>query len=139
MGSQTIQLSSPPRAASSILAASSGNVANASAVATLTPGTGLRAYLQHVTVSGAGATAGSVVSMTVTGLMGGTQTFNIEVPAGVTTGIGASNAGVINFDFGPSGAGLPGAAINTAIVVTVPAFGSGNTNAAVNANGFQSQ
>jgi hypothetical protein len=32
---------------------------------------------------------------------------------------------------------LPAAALNTPIVVTLPAGGAGNTNAAVNAHGYQ--
>jgi hypothetical protein len=111
------------------LQASSGNVANASAVATLAAAAGKTNYLSNVIIAGAGATAASVVLATITGLLGGTVTIPVAVPAGVTTGIAPL---VLNFN--PP---LPASAANTAIVVTLPALGAGNTNAAVTAAGYQ--
>lgn len=107
---------------------SSGNVANATATATIPAVAGRTGYLTGFEVTGAGATAGSVVNLTVTGLLGGTATYSVVVPTGVTTSITPLVVGV-----NPP---LPASAVNTAIVVSVPAFGAGSTNAAVVAHGF---
>jgi hypothetical protein len=114
------------------IAASSGNVANAVASATLrgpaaSPGQHT-AYLAGFNITGAGATAGSVVLATVTGAVGGTQTYVIAVPTGVTTGIAP-----LDVEFNPP---LPDATPGGGITVSLPALGSGNTNASVNAWGF---
>lgn len=108
--------------------ASSGNVANASGVATIAAVAAKTAYITGFDVTGSGATAASVVSVTVTGLLGGTSTYTLSVVAGATL----SNA-VLSIRFAPP---LPASAANTAIVVTCPALGAGNTNNAVNAYGF---
>lgn len=111
------------------VAASSGNVAAASAVATLAASTEKTNFLTGFTVAGLGATAAACVLISVTGLVGGAQTFNFPVPAGVTV-----PAGPTQFNFPVPLAGIgPG----TAIVVTVPSFGAGNTNASVTAYGFR--
>lgn len=110
-------------------AASSGNVANASAVATLAAVAAKTNYLSGVEITFAGATAASVVLATITGLLGGTQTIVVPVPAGVAV------AGVpVLLNFYPP---HPASAVNTAIAVTLPALGAGNTNACVNARGIQ--
>lgn len=108
--------------------ASSGNVANASGVATLAAVAGKTTYISSFDVTGSGATAASVVSVTVAGLLGGTATYTVSVVAGVTA---ANN--VLRIQFDPP---LPASAVNTAIVVTCPALGAGNTNNAVNAYGY---
>lgn len=107
----------------------SGNVANASAVATLTGSPGLTTYLSGFELTGAGATAASVVLATVTGILGGTLTYVIAVPAGATLALTP-----LIVEFSPS---LPASAQNTAIVVTLAALGAGNTNAAAVAHGFR--
>ena len=112
------------------LASSSGNVANASAVATLAGAAGLTTYISGFEITGAGATAASVVTATITGLLGGTLTYVIAVPAGVTAPLPSL---VVPF-FPP----LPSSSVNTNIVVTLSALGAGNTNAAVVAHGFRS-
>lgn len=110
------------------LAASSGNVANAVAAATLVGVAGKTAYLSGFQISGAGATAGLPVLVTVTGLLGGTLTFIYTAVAGVLLG----NAPlVVKFD--PP---LPAAAAAGNIVVSCPALGAGNTNNTANAQGF---
>jgi hypothetical protein len=111
------------------VSSSSGNVAAASAVATLAAAAGKTTYISGFDVTGGGATAGSIITATVTGLLGGTQSYNIAVPTGVTLGI-TPLAVVFNPPF-------PASAVNTAIVVTVPSLGAGNTNAVANARGFQ--
>lgn len=112
------------------IGAHSGNVANASAAATLAAGgaTGWT-YICGVVVTSSGSTAASVVSGTITGMVGGTMTFTYTSAAGVTT----TNQPLV-IPFAPCQAA---SAINTAIVVTLPALGAGNTNATVSAFGYQ--
>ena len=111
------------------VSSSSGNVAAASAVATLAAATGKTTYISGFSITGLGATAAGVSLATLAGVLGGTMTFVIPVPVGATIGITP-----LNVNFNPP---LPASAVNTAIVLTVPTFGSGNTNAAANAWGFQ--
>lgn len=114
---------------SSAIANGSGNVANASAAATLVAGgASKRTWVQKITVTGAGATAASVAALTVTGMTGGTRTWNIVIPAGATTSIIP-----LELDFGP---GFPASADNTPITATMAAAGAGNTNMAVNIFGY---
>lgn len=107
---------------------SSGNVAAATATATLPAVSAKTTYISGFTVTGAGATAGSVILVTVTGLAAGTLTYVLVIPTGVTTEVRP-----LNVVFPTP---LPGSAVNTAIVVSAPSFGAGNTNAAVTAHGF---
>lgn len=111
------------------LVASSGNVAAAPAVATLAKAAGKTTYISGLLITGLGASAGSAALVTISGLLGGSQTFNVGVPAGVTVPIAP-----INLRFDPP---LPASAVNTDIVVTVASFGSGNTAASVIASGFR--
>jgi hypothetical protein len=62
----------------------SGNVAAGAAVATLAAAAGKRTFISGFALTGAGATAASIVSATVAGLLGGTLTFNYVVVAGAT-------------------------------------------------------
>lgn len=110
------------------LSSSSGNVANASAVATLTAPTGKTAYLSQFTVTAAGSTAGLAVNVTITGCVGGTQTYTFTFPVGVLVG-----AVPLDVDLAIP---LIATGPNVNIVVTCPAGGSGNTNASVCASGF---
>lgn len=109
--------------------ATSGVVANASAVATLAAALNRTNYLAGFEVTGGGATAGSLVAVTVTGLDGGPITYIYAAATGVTVG---STPLIVAFD--PP---LPASGPNTAIVVTVPAVGPGNTSTVANARGFQ--
>jgi hypothetical protein len=111
------------------LSISSGNVAAAVASATLAAAAGVTTYITGFEMTGAGATAASVVSLTVAGLLGGTCTYSVPVPAGAAVGITPL---LVNF-IRP----LPASAVNTAIVVSCPSLGAGNTNAAVSAHGFR--
>ena len=110
------------------LIAGSGNVANASAAATLTPTSTTTAYISGFELTGAGATAGSVVTVTVAGLLGGTRSYTYVF----STGALVVNTPLIVSYYPP----LPASAINTAIVVTCPAGGAGNTNMTAVAHGF---
>lgn len=111
------------------VAAASGNKANAVATATLAGVAGQTTWLTGFECTASGATAASVVNLTITGLIGGTQTFTFVFPAGVTV---AAQAVAESFP-----TPIPASAANTAIVVSLPAGGSGNTNAACNAQGVQ--
>src|SRR5258708_6185896 len=111
------------------LVSGSGNLANASAVATLAAAVGLTTYLNGFFILAGGATLGLLVNCTISGLVGGTLTFPYAAVAGVLL-----LSAPIFANFSP---GLPAAAPNTAIVVTLPPLGTGNTNAAVFAWGYQ--
>lgn len=109
--------------------AASGNVANASAVATLPGVAGKTTYLTGFQCTAAGATAALAVNLTVTGTVTGTETFTFVFPAGVAV---AAQPLIVPFP-----TPLSASAQNTAIAVTLPAGGTGNTNAACNAQGYQ--
>lgn len=111
------------------LSASSGNQANANAVATLAGAPGQTTYITGFQITGGGATASALVSPTVAGLLGGTATYTYGVVAGAT----AANP-TLQVTFSPA---IPASALNTAIVVTAPAFGAGSTNATVTAQGYR--
>lgn len=119
---------SQAEAAQPVRSVSSGNVANASAAATLAASLQQFNYLMGFEITAGGATAGACVNATVTGLLGGTQTYVFCTPTGATLG-----ATPLVVEFAPP---LPSAAFNTAIVVTLPALGAGNTNAAVSIHGY---
>lgn len=110
------------------LGSSSGNQANANAVATLTPRTGKTAYLSEFTITGAGATAGLAVVATITGVVGGTRSSVFTFPAGA--GVGATP--LIKAFTLPIKATAP----DIPIVITLPASGVGGLNAAVAASGY---
>jgi hypothetical protein len=110
------------------LIAGSGNVANASAAATLTGTATTTVYITGFEVTGSGSTAGLPVTVTVAGLLGGTRSYTYSFVAGVLV----ANVPLV-VAFYPA---LPASAINTAIVVTCPAGGAGNTNNTVVAHGF---
>jgi len=109
--------------------ASSGNIAAGVAAATLAGVSGKTTHLCGFSVTGAGATAASVVAVTVVGLIGGTMTFNLSVPAGAAVAHGG-----LRLEFPKP---LVASAANTAIVVSCPSLGAGNTNNATNAWGYQ--
>jgi hypothetical protein len=121
--------SSPYLSSQTPLISASGNKANASAVATLTPSATTTAYLSGFECTAAGATTGLPVVVTVAGILGGTLSYIFSFPAGAL--LEAVNLLV---EFNPP---LPASAVNTPIVVTLPAGGTGNTNAATVAHGFQ--
>jgi hypothetical protein len=108
--------------------ASSGIVANAQAQATLAAKTGQTAYLTGIQVTAAGATAASTVTLSVTGLQGGTMSYVFNFPVGV-------NVAALNLleTFYPA---LQASGPGVAIVATLPAGGAGNTAASVNLQGF---
>jgi len=109
--------------------ATSGNVAAAAATATLAAGgAGTTNYITGFSFTAAGATAAAIVLLTITNLITGTLTYVIVVPAGVGTMVEP-----LIIDFSTP---IPANATATAIVVSCPSLGAGNTNACVNARGF---
>lgn len=109
--------------------ANSGNVAAATATATLPAVAGKTTYICGFTITSAGSTAAAVVNPTVTNTMTGTLTFTYASVAGGTV----ANQSLI-VPFNPC---IPANAVNTTIPVSLPSLGTGNTNTTVNAWGFQ--
>lgn len=117
-------------AGATAITASSASVANASAVATLAGTSGKTTYICGFHITSGGSTGAALVTPTITGTITGTLNFTYATVAGVTLG----NAPLLQ---NMGGVCIPASATNTAIVVTLPALGAGNTNATVNAWGFQ--
>lgn len=113
---------------STSLIAKSGNVANASAAATLTPSATATMYISGFEITGSGATVALPVTVTLAGLLGGTIQYTYNFVAGALLG---NTPLLVHFD--PP---LPASAINTALVVTCPASGAGGTNNTVVAHGY---
>jgi len=112
------------------ITASSGNVAAATATATLAAGGVNRiTYICGFAATSGGATAAAVVNLTVTNVVTGTMTYTY----GANTGVGVPTAPLV-VQFNPC---LPANAANTTIVVSMPSLGAGNSNAAVNSWGYQ--
>jgi hypothetical protein len=86
-------------------------------------------YLAGFAISGSGATAASVVRATITGI-GVTWGIDIAVPAGVNLAIAPIIVTLPN--------PIPASAANTAITLSVPAFGAGNTDVSIAIWGFLS-
>lgn len=106
---------------------SSANLAATAGAATLTIPAGHTGYLEGFVVTAAGATAGLAVTVTVTGLVGGTQNYTFTFPTGATAG-----AVPLVVDFPVPMVGIAG----TNIVVNLPSSGLGGTNASVVAQGY---
>jgi hypothetical protein len=119
----------PYAAAQSPLAPSSGNVAAGTATATFAATAAKTNYISGFTVTGLGATAGACVNVTVAGLISGSLIYPYCVPTGVTTAATALN---VTFP-----APIPASAVNTAITVSLPTVGAGNTSTIVNAFGYR--
>src|SRR5262249_50052178 len=113
------------------LSATSGVVSNASAVATLAGAVGRLTYISGFQIWALGATGASVASPTVAGIVGGTIVTFFSVVAGVAL---PCQPFPLDFKFPMP---VPANGLNTAIVVTCPALGAGNTTTIVNAQGFQ--
>jgi hypothetical protein len=111
--------------------AASGNVANASAVATLAAVAGKTAYVTGFEITAGGATAAALVDAVLSGLRGGNATYTFGAPAGAAV---AATPLLVRFSMP-----LPASAMNTAIAITLPALGAGNTKAAVAIHGFYTE
>ena len=112
-----------------LITATSGNVANSNAVATLAAAAGKTTYISGCEITASGATVGAVVTPTIAGVITGTMSYTFTAPAGSVL-----NATPLLLSFVPA---IPASATNTTIVVTLPALGAGNTNATVSAHGYQ--
>ena len=108
--------------------ASSGNVAAATATATFAAVATMRWYITGFTVTVGGATALTAVDGTITGLMGGTMAFPVFFPTGAT--LPGTDKTVT---FRPP---IPASGVNTAVVLSVPSGGVGNTKSTVNLFGY---
>lgn len=120
----------PYPAAATALTATSGDVANTAAVATLAGTASKTTYITGFSLFPGGATAMGVVVATVTGLISGTLSVLVAATA-IATAVNGSPI-IVNFPYP-----IPASAANTAIVVTMPALGTGNLHAVANAQGFQ--
>ena len=106
----------------------SGNVANATAACTLATTSGKTTYITGFTMSASGATAGAAVTCTLTGPITGTKTYIFTFPLGAAV---PSPSLVVAFN--PP---LAASTTNTTIVASCPAGGTGNTHAAMTAEGL---
>lgn len=116
-------------AASTPITSSSGNVAAATATATLAGAASLTTYITGFEFTSAGSTAAAVVTITVTGTVSGTLSYTYVTVAGATL---ANQPLVVQFS--PP---IPASAANTSIVVSCPSLGAGNTNATMVAHGYR--
>jgi hypothetical protein len=110
------------------VAAGSGNVANASAVATIPAVANKTAYITGFDLTGAGATAALIVNPTLAGIISGTRTYVY----GAVAGAALMNQN-LSIRFHPA---IPASAVNTAITLTCPALGAGNLFNAAHAYGY---
>ena len=108
--------------------ASSGNVSNSVAAATLPAVASKTNFLTGFEISGSGATVGLPVSVTIIGVLGGTLTYTYNYGAGALVG----NQPLMASFFPP----LQASALNTAITVSCPAGGVGNTSNTCNVHGY---
>lgn len=106
----------------------SATVAAAANNQTLAGAVGKRTYIGGFAITGGGATSAVIVDVTITGLTN-TLTYHVAVPVGAAVGITPL---VVDFK-----RPIPASADNTAIVVNIPSFGTGNTKSAAMARGFQ--
>ena len=111
------------------VASASGNVANATATATLAGAVGRTTYVTGFQITSAGATSAGVVTATLAGVIGGTIAYTY----GTVAGTSAANP-IFDVQFTNP---LPASATNTAIVLTLPALGAGNLFTTISLQGFQ--
>lgn len=109
--------------------ASSGDVANATAAATLAGTAGKTTYLTGFEITGTGATAGAAVAVTVTGVLNGPLTYIYTAATGAAV---ANTPLIVSFP-----EPLAASAANTGITVSCPALGAGNAHNSTNAHGYQ--
>jgi hypothetical protein len=109
------------------LVETTGNKSAATGTATLPASTSQYTYIEGFEVTGAGATATSIIQVAVTDGTW-TLTYDMVIPAGVTAAVTPL---IIRY-----ARPLKSSAINTSITVTMPSFGAGNTNCCCNAVGY---
>jgi hypothetical protein len=109
--------------------ATSGVQANATATASMPAVASKRNYITGFEITGSGATAAAAVTATLTGLMGGaTMNYAVTAVAGAAL---ANPSLIVSFPIP-----IPASAVNTAIDLSVPALGAGNTRSMANIHGF---
>lgn len=108
--------------------ASSGQVANAAAVATMPAVAGRLNWCTGFVITAGNATAAAAVAAILAGILGGTLTFIYAVNAAAGD---VPAALAVSFP-----TPIRGSAANTAIVLTLPALGAGNAAAAVSIFGY---
>jgi hypothetical protein len=111
------------------ITAQSATTANTANAATLAAAASKFTYISGFACTAGGATAASLITVTVAGTITGSLTYTMAIPAGATL---AAAPLIISF---PNP--VQGSAVNTAISVTIGAAGSGNTVEQCNAQGFQ--
>jgi hypothetical protein len=90
-------------------------------------------WIEGFDLSGCAATTGSTIAVTVTGLLAGTLTYEVAIQGTVTNPAFAGNSGIFSVRFPQP---LPASAVNSAITVNVPSFGSGSTAQSCNVYGY---
>ena len=86
-------------------------------------------FISGFEVTYGGATAGSVKQVTLSGLLGGTLTYELVVPTGVTTG---GYPLIVDFEVP-----LAGVDQNTDVVLALPAMGAGQVGASAVLHGYR--
>ncbi len=129
-GIASAQVVAPNISSQPVISASSGDVAAATATATLAAPNAGSWEITQLEITGANATASTNVVCTVTGLMGGTMTIDVPVAIIELTTAPVTPTLVIPFNGGLTA--LPA----TAVVFSCPSFGSGNLHAAINIHGI---
>lgn len=109
--------------------ATSGDHGAVSNAATLPAAPGKTTYIAGFSISATGATSATVVDVTVSD-----GTWTLTYPLNVPAASAAVQLALLKDTFIPP---LPASAPNTAITVTCPNLGTGNTNCCVNAWGYQ--
>jgi hypothetical protein len=107
---------------------SSSSGTTGAVVATLPGVAGKTTFICGFSMTSGGTTTAVALLGTVVGTISGTLNFAYEAPA-------AGTQGRLFVTFAPTC--IPASAMNTAIVVTQPAAGTGTTQAAVSAWGYQ--
>jgi hypothetical protein len=107
----------------------SGNVANATVACTLAASAGHTTFIAGFVMNSNGATAGTGVTCTLTGVITGTMSFTYDYGA-----IASITNAPLFVQFNPP---IPASTTNTTIVASCPAGGTGATLATMNAWGFQ--
>ena len=110
------------------IAGSSGNVANATAAATLTGAVGQFTWMTGFEITGSGATLGLPVTVTITNTIAGTLSFTYTA----TVGVLLPNTPLIV----PFPKPIRSFSQNQNMVVSCPALGGGNTNNTTVVHGY---
>jgi len=127
-GALKVVQSEGPAEAATMVTGTSGNVAAASAAASLPAVAGKTNYLTGFDITSSGSTGAAVVLAALTGLLGGTISYVYTTVAGATL---ANPQLSVRFQ-----TPLPASAVNTAITLTLPSLGTGNTNAITTVYGY---